>query len=116
MTIKLSEKTDLKPLTFLGISNSKDGKNMQLFHKDNIKKEGAEIAVNMSHFYTFYPVVKQICVTFGEEKRKRTGLEKSADEPTMIIDTQNMQGVQVVAQKNHTLMLTQKGELMSTGE
>ena len=87
MTIKLSEKCDFKPLTFLGIANNLEGKDMHLYTKADIKKNEGKLSFNMSHFYTFYPVKKQMVVAFGEEKNKRTGLEKTPDEPALVMST-----------------------------
>jgi hypothetical protein len=54
-------------------------------------------------------------VTFGEEKVRRTGLEKTPDEPALVMATKAMAPREVHAAKNHTILVDDKGELQSTG-
>jgi hypothetical protein len=53
---KANEKCELKPFTFVGISKSKDGKDMQLFTKETFKENEGITKFNSAHFYVFYPI------------------------------------------------------------
>lgn len=116
MKIKISEKVDFKPLTFFGIDSKPDGKNMKVYTKADFEKEKFEIEFNRSHFYTFYPVKKQMAVSFGENNRGRTGLPSVSDAPQLCMQTMDFTPTQVFATKNNTLLINAKGELYHTGE
>lgn len=58
MTIKLSDKCDFKPLTYMGIATSANGQGLKLYDKEEVKKNEGKLEFNMSHFYSFYPIVK----------------------------------------------------------
>lgn len=71
--------------------------------------------MNRSHYYTFYPVRRQIAISFGEERRNRGGLTQTFDTPQMVLSTQNINPVAVKAAKNHTMILTKEGAIYSCG-
>lgn len=53
---KANEKCELKPFTFVGLSQTKDGKDMKLYNKDTFKENEGITKFNSAHFYVFYPV------------------------------------------------------------
>jgi hypothetical protein len=89
MTIKFSDKSDFKPLTYMGIATDAKGAGLTLYDKEEVKKNDGKKEFNMSHFYSFYPIVKQMAVTFGNERRGRSGYDKNCDEPTLVKDTRD---------------------------
>jgi len=115
MTIKFSDKSDFKPLTWMGIATDAKGAGMHLYDKEEIKKNDGKKEFNMSHFYSFYPIVKQMAVTFGKERRDRTGMNKDAEEPTLVKSTKEDRPIQIFAEKNHSIMICEDGTVKQTG-
>jgi hypothetical protein len=115
MTIKFSDKCDFKPLTYLGIATDAKGTGMTLYDKDEIKKNDSKKEFNMSHFYSFYPIVKQMAVTFGTQSRGRTGLNNNCDEPTLVKDTRDYRPVRMFAGHDNSLMICEDGTVRTTG-
>jgi hypothetical protein len=70
---KANEKCELKPFTFVGLSQTKDGKDMKLYNKETFKESEGITKFNSAHFYVFYPVKKQLVISMGENKRNRCG-------------------------------------------
>lgn len=113
---KANEKCEFKPFTFVGISQTKDGKDMQLFTKETLKENEGIKKFNSSHFYVFYPVKKQVVISMGDNKRNRMTNQSSADIPQIIKSTQSLVPVKIATSRNSTFMLTESNELYSTGE
>lgn len=78
--INMNEKMELKPFTFLGIGSKADGSDMVTYTAADFKKEST-LEFNRSHFYTFYPIKKQMVVGFGDNKGGRLGSSESKDIP-----------------------------------
>ena len=79
MVIKFSEKCELKPFTFFGIASDAKGIDIEYFSQTDLKKK--EMELSRSHYYTFYPIKRQIAISFGEERRNRGGLKQTFDTP-----------------------------------
>ncbi len=69
MKIKSNEKCEFKPFTYLGISQTGDGKNVKLYSKEDFKGEGANVQFDSAHFFVYYPVKQQMVIGMGENKR-----------------------------------------------
>jgi hypothetical protein len=89
MKITFSDKSEFKPLTFLGISASADGADIKLYTKEDLKANPV-IEFNRSHFYTFYPIKQHLVVAMGEESFNRMSLGKTADVPTNVMETKDL--------------------------
>jgi hypothetical protein len=81
VSFKSNEKTELKQFTFVGISSTSDGKDMELYSKEQLLEKEAITKLNSSNFYVFYPVRKQMIICMGESKRSRLGGMSGADIP-----------------------------------
>jgi hypothetical protein len=113
---KSNDKCEFKPFTFVGISQTKDGKDMELCSKENLKENEGIKKFNSSHFYVFYPVKKQIVISMGDNKRNRLTNQSSSDIPQVVKSTIKLNPVKIATSRNSTFMLTEKNELYSTGE
>ncbi len=81
MQFKANEKCELKPFTFLGISQTSDGKDIKLYSKETLKEAEGVTKFNSAHFYVFYPIKKQMVIGMGESKRSRMGVFSASDIP-----------------------------------
>jgi len=115
ITIQINDKSEFKPLTYMGISSTPDGSDIELYSKEDLKKKD-KFEFNRSHFYTFYPYKQQMAVGMGEAKRNRTSTPSLADTPSLIEKTKDLHPVQVYASKNHSMIVNNKGEIYVTGE
>jgi hypothetical protein len=64
--IKAHESCELKPYTYLGLSQKSDGEDMKYYTKEELKANDGVIDLNFSHFYVFYPLKKQLLLAMGE--------------------------------------------------
>lgn len=58
VSIKANDSCELKPFTYLGISQKSDGKDMKYYSKEELKANNGITDFNFSHFYVFYPLKK----------------------------------------------------------
>jgi hypothetical protein len=107
MTLKFSEKCEFKPFTFFGLASDPQGSDIKYYPHSELCRKSIEL--NRAHYYTFYPVKRQIAISFGEERRNRGGLTQTFDTPQMVLSTQNIKPVAVKCAKNHTMILTKEG-------
>ena len=68
ISFKSNEKTELKPFTFVGISSTSDGKDMELYSKEQLLEKEAITKINSSNFYVFYPVRKHLKTVVSSQK------------------------------------------------
>ena len=54
MVIKFSDNCDFKPFTFFGLASDAQGTDIKYYAQGELKSK--EIALNRSHYYTFYPI------------------------------------------------------------
>ena len=79
MTLKFSEKCEFKPFTFFGLASDPQGTDVKYYSQNELAKKTIEL--NRSHYYTFYPVKRQVAISFGEHRRNRGGLTSTSDSP-----------------------------------
>lgn len=54
--IKAHDGCELKPYTYLGLSQKSDGEDMKYYTQEELKDNNGVIDLNYSHFYVFYPL------------------------------------------------------------
>ena len=63
----------MKDFTFVGIANNAKGLSMNVLDQEAITKNRKDIPINKGEFYLFYPLKKQIVISFGENLHGRLG-------------------------------------------
>ena len=89
---------------------------MDLYTKEDFKKLENTLNFNRAHFYTFYPVKRQMIVAMGEEKRHRTGMSGQLETPQLVMDTKDLKTMAIASGKNSSMILTANETLYTTGE
>lgn len=107
MVIKFSDKCELKPYTFFGLASDAKGTDIQYFTQTDLKKK--EMDLSRSHYYTFYPIKRQVAISFGEERRARAGLTQTFDTPQMVSSSFEIKPVHVNLSKNASMIVNEKG-------
>ena len=77
----------------MGISSTADGKDKDLYTKEDLKKLDNSLNFNRSHFYTFYPVKKQMVVAMGEEKKHRTSMAGAIETPQLVMCSKELKPI-----------------------
>lgn len=90
MKIKFNDKCELQNFTFLGLGSKADGSDMVTYSAADFKKDEGVVNFNRSSFYTFYPIKKQMVVSFGDNKGNRLGFSESKDVPTLAMSTEKI--------------------------
>ena len=115
MKVTFNAQCTFAPMSFMGISSSADGKDLELYTKEEVKSS-PEFNFNRAHFYLFYPVKRQMSVAMGEHKFNRTGLDKEYEQPQLAMETKEIAPKRIFAHKFSSLLVDKDDELWSTGD
>lgn len=66
LMIKVNDRTNIKDFTFLGVSLNAAGTDIDTYSQEELKGSNKEIPIYKGEFYMFYPIVKQMVISFGE--------------------------------------------------
>ena len=113
--INATSRTDVKPLTFIGICDDPSSSSVHLL--DAQKSRVWKSTINSGSVYIYNRIVKQALVAMGDGKAIEGYKSKMKDgAPYLVDETVKMVPVKVVASKSHSIILSQEGDIYTMGK
>ena len=116
LKVKFNEKCVLPDFSFVGISQNVSGKNIEYYNSEQIKGTCKENVIFRGDFYLFYPLKKQMVISFGEGANNRLGLGNTTNTlPKPAYSTMNLKPKRVFTSHNHSCIIDEEDRLFKTG-
>lgn len=117
MTIKFNERTKLKDFTFLGIATNAKGLGIQTFDTNTLVKVQKQMDINKGEFYMFYPIKKQMVISFGEGGQSRLGQDNTLNSQSQLsMSTKDLMPSLIKASYWHSVIIDKDKNLYRCGQ
>ena len=98
----------------MGVSTNPNGAEIQLYNEAEL--QGISFDYNKSDVYLFYPIVKQMVISFGENTKNRLGYSGSSpDIMKLCPSTKGLDPIAVESSYWHSVIVDKDKDLWRTG-